>query len=79
MKPPRRGPAQGPRKGARVKMAIGTWSSFGVNRSPTVPPDTVRNVLPEKPSRNRQTMMVVTFLATACGMDQMTYTVQATR
>jgi hypothetical protein len=61
MKPPIRGPIEGPTKGAMENINIGACISLAVKRSPTVPPDTARNALPEKPSRNRLTMMVSMF------------------
>lgn len=69
----------GPMKGAMLKTAMGSCSSCLANRSPVVPPDTVRKALPASPSKKRATMMVATPRATAAGTSQMTYMVHDTR
>lgn len=62
------GPTSGPMKGELVYSIIGALSSCRANRSPTVPPATLRNALPAMPLRNRHTIIVWMFLATAHGI-----------
>ena len=68
MKLPMKGPILGPMNGAAVKIAIGSCKCSLLKRSPTVPPETARKALPEKPPRNRDTMIVWIFPATAMGI-----------
>jgi hypothetical protein len=52
-------------------MAMGASIVSRVNMSPTVPPDTDKNALPEQPWKKRATIMVSMLRATADGMSQM--------
>lgn len=71
MKPPKSGPMEGPTKGDAVYINIGSCNCSRLNMSPTVPPATERNALPEIPSKNLAMSIVWIFLATAEGMIQM--------
>jgi hypothetical protein len=62
------GPKDGPTNGAAVKTIIGACMLWRLNKSPTVPPDTERKALPEKPSKNRAMSMVSIFFETVEGM-----------
>lgn len=64
------GPTSGPTKGEAVYSIIGALSSWRANKSPTVPPATLRNALPAIPLKKRHTIMVSIFLDTAHGMSQ---------
>lgn len=68
MNPPTTGPIVGPRKGPRVKIAIGHETSSLIHMSVMDPPATERNAAPEKPARNLVTMIVAMFCATAVGI-----------
>lgn len=57
----------GPRNGAAVKSVRGWCILSGVNRSLTVPPETLRNALPDRPWKNLATTTVPMFRATAQG------------
>jgi hypothetical protein len=72
MKSPIRGPNCGPRKGLSVYNIIGAASLFFGNKSPTVPPATLRKAAPAKPSMKREIIIVSIFFATAQGMIQTT-------
>lgn len=70
MNPPISGPIDGPMKGAAVYIIIGNWRVSRLNMSPTVPPATERNALPDKPSKNLAISIVSMFFATADGISQ---------
>ena len=72
MNPPITEPPTGPRKGEAEKIIIGKSISDGSNKSTTEPAATARKALPAKPSKNRPTITVARFWATASGISQMT-------
>ena len=65
-------------KGLAVYIIIGVCSSCRENRSPMVPPATLRNALPERPLRNRAMIIVCMFFANAHGMSHITKKVNET-
>ena len=77
MKPPIKGPKQGPVNGAAETSAIGTWILSRWKMSPAVPPDTDKKVPPKKPVKKRVMIMVWMFFATAVPIVQMRNSDQA--
>jgi hypothetical protein len=72
MNPPIRGPLEGPTKGANATKTMGFCNLFLGKMSDTVPPETDRKELPEKPWKKRVTINVAIFCATADGMVHIT-------
>jgi hypothetical protein len=56
-------------KGEAVYSIIGALSSWRSNKSPTVPPATLRKALPARPLKKRLTIIVWMFCATAHGIN----------
>jgi hypothetical protein len=79
MKPPNKGPKEGPRRGEAVKTIIGVWRVAFSNMSPTLPPATLRKELPAAPSMKRLMRRVSMLRATAEGIRKTRNTKMETR
>ena len=62
------GPKMGPTKEAAEKTAIATARSTGPQKSAKAPTIIARDEQPKNPTKNRISMMVSTFRATATGI-----------
>lgn len=65
IKLPMTGPAMGPTNVAAAKTHVATPLSTGCQKSAKVPPTIARGAEPKTPPKNRQSMMVYRFWATA--------------